>query len=233
MILNGSILVISDTHIPYHHPDALDFLSDLRRQYKPDRIIHIGDEVDNHAISFHDSDSDLKSAGDELVESRKYIKQLEKLFPVMDIMESNHGSLLYRKALSHGIPRSMLKSYNEILEVSDSWKWHRDLMVRLPNKQPVYFCHGKNKNVTTLSQRMGMSAVQGHFHGRFKIEYWGNPERLNWAMNIGCLADSDSLAMAYSKNELERPVIGCGLIIDSLPVLEPLVMNKNARWIHA
>ena len=231
--MNETILVISDLHIPYHHPDALDFLSDLKRTYRPTRIINIGDEVDNHGISFHDKDPNLLSPGDELKESRRYIKQLEKLFPKMDILESNHGSRLYRKALAHGIPRAMLKSYNEVLEVGSGWKWFDDLIVKLPNNQPVYFCHGKNKNVTILSQRMGMSAVQGHFHGRFKIDYWGNPERLNWAMAVGCLADTKSLAMAYGKNELERPVIGCGLIIDSLPILEPLIMNTRGRWVNS
>ena len=44
--MNKSILIISDTHIPYHHPDLIPFLKDLKEIYKPDRVIHIGDEVD-------------------------------------------------------------------------------------------------------------------------------------------------------------------------------------------
>ena len=56
--MNKSILIISDTHIPYHHPDLIPFLKDLKEIYKPDRVIHIGDEVDKHAMSFHDSDPD-------------------------------------------------------------------------------------------------------------------------------------------------------------------------------
>ena len=42
---NSCILVISDTHIPYHHKDSIDFLKAIKRKYKPDRVIHIGDEV--------------------------------------------------------------------------------------------------------------------------------------------------------------------------------------------
>ena len=60
---NKCILVISDTHCPYHHPDLISFLKTIKKKYKPDRVIHIGDEVDSHAISFHDSDPDLYSAG--------------------------------------------------------------------------------------------------------------------------------------------------------------------------
>lgn len=229
--MNERILILSDTHIPYHHPDLIPFLKACKKKYRPDRVISIGDEIDNHAISFHDSDPDLPSAGDELDESIAVIQEIEKLFPKVDILESNHGSLLYRRASSHGIPHRMLKNYNEILEVGPGWKWHRELCIKLPNGQPVYFTHGKNANVTILSKNMGMSAVQGHYHGRFKIEYWGNPERLNWAMSVGCLVDDDSLALAYNKNVLERPIIGCGAIVNSQPLLIPLVKKRNARWV--
>ena len=59
-----SVLIISDTHIPYHAKELMPFLKLLKKKYKPDRVIHIGDEVDKHAMSFHDSDPDLPSAGD-------------------------------------------------------------------------------------------------------------------------------------------------------------------------
>ena len=73
-----SILIISDTHIPYHHPDLIPFLKAVKKEYKPDKIVHIGDEIDKHAMSFHDSDPDLPSAGDELKLSLPVIKELEK-----------------------------------------------------------------------------------------------------------------------------------------------------------
>ena len=72
--MNKSILVISDTHIPYHHKDLIPFLAAIKKFYKPDRVVHIGDELDKHALSFHDSDPDLPSAGDELKISLPYIK---------------------------------------------------------------------------------------------------------------------------------------------------------------
>ena len=78
------ILVISDQHIPYQHPQMLDFLKGIKRKYKPTRIINIGDELDHHALSFHDSDSDLPSAGDEHRLALKTIKEMEQLFPKMD-----------------------------------------------------------------------------------------------------------------------------------------------------
>lgn len=228
---NSRILLISDMHIPYHHPDTLEFLQYLKDKYNPTRIICLGDELDKHSLSFHDSDPDLPSAGDELRASLPVIRKLKEMFPVMDILESNHGSLLYRKAHHHGIPKQYLKTYNEVLGVDDGWQWHYDLTVELPNGNKCYLHHGKSANVTKTSQTMSMCAIQGHFHETFKVEYWGNPIALYWAMQCGCLIDDKSYAFNYNNVNLKRPIIGTGLIIDSMPVLEPMVLDKNGKWV--
>jgi len=228
---NECILLISDMHIPYHHLDTFEFLEYLKDKYKPTRVICLGDELDKHSLSFHDSDPDLHSAGHELSESLKYIKQLEELFPELDILESNHGSLIWRKAKSSGIPKHYIKTYNEVLGVSDKWEWHFDLTIKLPNGQDCYLHHGKSQDVVKLSQTMGMNAVQGHYHETMKSQYWGNPTNLYWGLQIGCLIDNKSLAFSYNNCNLKRPVVGTGLIINSLPVLEPMVLDHNGRWI--
>jgi hypothetical protein len=227
--MNKSVLVISDTHIPYHHPDLIPFLKELKRLIKPDRVIHIGDEADKHALSFYDSDPDLPSAGDELKLSIPIIKELEKLFPEVDLLDSNHGSLAYRRALKYGMPRAYLRNYNETLEVSKKWKWHEDLTIDTPGGE-VYFCHGKVADVLKLAQMMGMSAVQGHYHSSFNIQFHSNPEKLYFGLQVGCLIDKKSLAFRYNKVDKKRPIIGCGAIIDGLPKLIPMPLNKSGRW---
>lgn len=227
---NSRILLISDMHIPYHHPDLIPFLQHLKDKYSPTRVVCLGDELDKHALSYHDSDPDLMSAGDELRKSLPVIKKLKEMFPVMDLIESNHGSLVWRKAKTHGIPRHYIKSYNEVLGVDEGWKWHYDLVVDLPNGQRCYIHHGKTNNVLRLSQQMGMSAVQGHYHEILKADYWGNPNGLHWGLQAGCLIDDKSYAFSYNNVNIKRPVIGTALIIDGLPVLEPMIV-KNGRWI--
>lgn len=229
---NSRILLISDMHIPYHHPDTLEFLQYLKDKYEPTRVICLGDELDKHALSFHDSDPDLPSAGHELKASLPVIKQLKEMFPVMDILESNHGSLLYRKANHHGIPRQYLKSYNQVLEVDDGWQWHFDMTITLPNGNRCYLHHGKSSNITRTSQTMGMCSVAGHYHETFKVEYWANPNGLYWALQAGCLIDDNCYAFNYNNVNLKRPIIGTGLIIDSMPFLEPMVLGKDSRWIN-
>jgi len=228
---NSRILLISDMHIPYHHKDTLKFLQYLKDKYKPTRIICLGDEVDGHSLSFHDHDPDLASAGDELRQAIPVIKEVEKMFPKMDLLESNHGSLVWRKAKTNGIPKHYIKTYNEVLGVNSDWKWHFDLTIKLPNGQHCYFHHGKVSKTIQLSQQMGMNAVQGHYHNNFSIEYWGNPIGLFWGFQIGCLIDDNALAFSYNNVNVKRPVLGTGLIIDSIPILEPMILDKNGDWI--
>lgn len=228
---NNRILLISDMHIPYHHEDTIAFLTHLKAKYNPTRVICLGDELDKHALSYHDSDPDLPSAGDELKKSLPVIQELFKIFPKMDIIESNHGSLVWRKAKTFGIPKHYIRSYNDVLGVDGGWKWSFDLTVTLPNGQKCYIHHGKTSNVIQLSQQMGMCAVQGHYHESFKIDYWGNPTGLYWGMQAGCLIDDDALAFNYNNVNIKRPVIGTGLIINSMPVLEPMVLDSSGKWV--
>ena len=227
---NKSILIISDLHTPYQHPDYIKFLAAVKKKFKPTRVILSGDEVDNHAISFHDSDPDLDSAGKELEKAIECLKPLYKMFPVAEVLDSNHGSLVMRKALASGLSKKVFKSSQEILEAPKTWTWHFDITLTLPNGTGAYFHHSKGANVKRNSQAMGMSFIQGHHHESFEIQYWGNPNALLFGMTVGCLVDPKSLALAYNKNNLRRPVLGVGLIVDSIPVLVPMTLNKKGRW---
>ena len=224
--------LISDLHSPYQHTDALDFLKAIRDTYQLKNWISLGDEADKHAMSFHNTDPDLMSAGYELKEAAGVLRDLEKIIPKLRIIDSNHGSLHLRKALAHGIPKEYIRSYNEIYGVGDGWSWHPELTIKLADKQYVYFTHGKTADVYKLSQSMGMSAVQGHYHEKFNIHYWGNPLGLFWGMQIGCLIDPKSYAFAYNKTNLKRPIIGTGIIYDGQPLLIPMVLNKRGRWVR-
>jgi predicted phosphodiesterase len=230
MAKNQSVLVISDLHIPYHHQDSFDFLKALKAKYKPDLVVNIGDELDQHAISMHDSNPDLPSAGDELRLSRKYIYELEKIFPRMILVHSNHSSLVYRRALKYGLPKDYLKSYNEYLGVGPDWQWVDDITITLSDGTRCFFTHGMSADVLKLSMQMGRHCVQGHYHSKFSIGYFSNPDALHWGMQVGCLTSQKSMAFDYAKNFKSRFVIGCGMIIDGQPKLMPMVLKEDGRW---
>lgn len=227
---NKCILVISDLHCPYNHPDSAKFLAAIKKKYKPTRVILSGDEADFHSLSFHDHDADLDSPGKELQKAIDALQPIYKLFPNAEVLESNHGSLILRKALAHGLSRNYLKAPGEILKAPKGWSWHFDIITKLSDGTSCYFHHSKGVNVKKNSQALGASFVQGHHHESFEISYWGNPSALLFGMTVGCLVDPKSLAMAYNKNNLKRPVIGCAVIVDSRPQLIPMVLNSKGRW---
>jgi len=228
--MNNSVLVISDLHIPYHHQDAFDFLKALKKKYKPDMVVNIGDELDHHAISMHEHNPDLMSAGDELRKSKLYIQELEKIFPEMTIVHSNHSSLVYRRALKYGLPKDYLKCYNEFLGVGDGWKWVDDVTITLSDGSRCFFTHGMSADVLKVAQQYGMNTVQGHYHTKFNIGYYSNPDALIWGMQVGCLINQKSMAFDYAKNFKSRFIVGCGMIINGQPKLMPMVLDKDGRW---
>ena len=225
------VLAIGDLHIPYHHKDSFAFLRALKKKYKGfDLVVNMGDELDQHAISMHDSNPDLPSAGDELRLAKTYVKELEGIFPDMTLLDSNHSSLVYRRALKYGLPKAYLKHYNEFLDVGKGWKWVDDLTISLNDGSRCFFTHGMSANVLQIEQKMGMHAVQGHYHSKASIQYYSNPDNLNWAMQTGCLTNQQSLAFGYSKNFKDRFICSSAVIIDGQPRIHPMVI-KNHRWI--
>ena len=224
------ILVISDMHLPYQHKDSIKFLKEIKKEFKPDTTISIGDLLDQHALSFHDSSPELYSAGHELDKAKEYVKELESVFPKLTEVDSNHSSMIYRRALKHGLPRAYLKDYGDFLETK-KWKWVDDLTLTMSNGQRCFFTHGRSADVLKVSQTMGMSCVQGHYHTKFVISWWANPDNLFFGMNVGCLIDQKSMAFNYAKNFRTRFIIGCGIIINGIPRLLPMVLDKKGNWI--
>jgi hypothetical protein len=230
MKIAKSILVISDLHCPYQHPDMPAFLRAVKDKYKPDTIVCIGDEVDFHDTSFHDSNPDLDSAGVELDKAIQHLTPIYKLFPKCMVVESNHGSMVLRKALVGKIPKKAIKSYNDILDAPKGWKWVFDVTIQTP-LGPVYFCHGKTQTAGKLASQYGMSTVQGHFHEKAQITYISTPDKLMFDAHTGCLADDNSLALGYNKVNPKRPIVSLLVIENGIPHLVPMVLQKGGRWI--
>jgi hypothetical protein len=226
----SSVLVISDLHAPWQHPDALEFLLSIKKKIKPDFVLNVGDECDAHALSMHDSDPDLPSAGDELKMAKKVIHDLEKIFPEMTLLHSNHSSLIYRRALKHGMPKAYLRNYNEFLEVGPGWQWVDDINFKVSDGSEVFATHGISADGLKLAMQYGKNVIQGHFHSKFNIQYFSNPDNLIWSMSCGCLTKQSSLAFQYARNFRMRFVIGTGAVIDGQPKLFAMQMDKHGRW---
>ena len=221
------ILFIPDTHAPYHHKDTRKFLTYLKKIFKPDIVIHLGDEVDNHGISFHDSVAELFSPGHELEQAIDGLQtDIHSIFPEVHLLDSNHGSLVYRKLKHHQIPISVLRPLPELYS-TPKWRWHKEIILKTKMGN-VYVCHGKSAIPGKLALAVGASSVQGHFHGKFRIEYFKFANgRMIFDMIGGCLVDPKSEAFAYAVNHIPKPILGACVIHESgIPELIPL----EAQW---
>lgn len=229
------ILVIPDQHAPYHHQDAIPFLKHVASQFQPELVVNLGDEADKHAMSFHDSDPNLMSAGDELEAAKKWLGALAKEFPNQLVCDSNHGSMHFRKAKAHGIPVQYLKSYREVLFPDgggEGWNWAENWRVNTP-LGPVMFKHQPSGPILVDAAHNQCNLMVGHHHGNFSVEYTASSAALYWGAYSGCLIDKDSLAYAYGKHTLRKPVIGCTVILNGCPMLVPMLMGKDGRWVGA
>ena len=94
-----------------------------------------------------------------------------------------------------------------------------------------FFTHGISADVARVSQIQSMNTVQGHFHSKFKIEYWANSDALMWGMQVGCMIEQTNMAFHYAKNFKTKFIMGCGMIIDSQPKLMPMVLDNKGKWI--
>lgn len=227
------IVVMPDLHAPYHHRHALAFMKAVRDKYQPDLVVNLGDEADKHAMSFHDSDPNLKSAGDELAATIPVMEELHSIFPNMLLCDSNHGSMHYRKAKAHGMPVQYLKTYREILlprTNSGGWQWAESWRVRTALGD-VLFKHQPSGPGLGDAAHHQCNLMVGHHHGKFQIEYAASSARLYWSAFSGCLIDKDSLAFAYGKHTLYKPVLGCTVILKGVPVLIPMLLDSSGDWV--
>lgn len=225
------VLVISDTQAPFHHKDTIPFLKEIKKHLKPTHVIHIGDLEDFNHLNFHQKDPEMPSATDELRMLRAFVRELACLFPFMQIVDSNHGALPIRKAASIGIPKELLKDERSILQAPTTWTWHRELVYKLPNGIKVKFKHNFSSNLLNDSYKQGMSLVCGHLHTKSNIQWWQNDLGKNFAMQTGCLIDADHRVFNYDKQNSARPVISAGFILNGTPMLIPMHLSKNKRWV--
>ena len=228
------ILVIPDLHAPYQHKDSIAFLKAVRDTFAPDLVVDLGDELDYHALSFHDSDPNLDSAGAELEKGKVFLQELHAEFPNMLICHSNHGSMVYRKAKAHGIPVQMIKRYRDTIfpeHGAPGWSWASAWTIGTA-LGPVMFKH-QSSGILSDAAHNSVNLMVGHSHGNFSIEYSASSARLYWAAYCGCLIDKDSMAFAYGKHTMRKPIIGCAVVLNGRPVLIPMVLDTDGRWVGA
>jgi len=199
------VLVIGDLHEPFCLNGYLDHCKKTYAQYNCNKVVFIGDVIDNHYSSYHESDPDGMGAGDELEYAIKKLSKWHKAFPEADVTIGNHDRLIRRKAFTGGIPKQWIKEYADVLNVP-GWKFTDRVVI-----DGVQYIHGESGRASKKAKDDMMSTVQGHRHTEMFTEFVVGANFKIFGCAVGCGINHESYAMAYGKN-FKKPAIGCAVV---------------------
>lgn len=220
--------IIPDLHLPFTNKKFLSFCAKTFDRFGVERVVQIGDLIDNHAISFHESDVNGFSAGDELKEAKKALKEWMRVFEDVTVLEGNHDRLVERQFLKNGLPEEWRKSFAEVLEFENGWTYQKYEMI-----DDVLYEHGdgyvgKNGALQkAINERM--SCVIGHSHAFAGCQYQSNKLNTIFGLNVGCGIDRDAYVFEYGKYFKNKPVLSCGIVVDGEEGF-CVKMKEEDRW---
>ena len=202
-----NVLVIGDLHEPFTLDGYLEFCKKTYKKYNCNKVVFIGDVIDNHYSSFHETAADGMGGGDELDLTISKIARWYKAFPDAHVTLGNHDRIIVRKAQTGQVPQKWIKDFKEVLK-TPKWKFVTDVVI-----DGVRYVHGDKSGKPNMSAKRDMiSTVSGHYHTDFYINWYFGKERAIFAMAVGCGIDSKSYAMAYMAGG-RKEAIGCGVVL--------------------
>ena len=216
-----NVLVIGDLHEPFCLDGYLDWCIDQYYTYKCTEVVFIGDVIDNHYSSYHETHggNDLMTGADELELAIKRIARWRNAFPKATVILGNHDRLVMRKSQTSAIPSKWIRSYKEVLETPD-WNF-----VERYELDDVQYIHGEGGTARTKCRADMMNTVQGHLHTQAYTEHYVGKKFRIFGTQVGCGINHKSYAMAYAKYG-KRPAVGCSVVLNNgktpLNLLMPL-----------
>ena len=210
------VLVIGDLHEPFCLDGYFEHCVQTYKNFNCNRVVFIGDVIDNHYSSYHEADPDGMSGGDEILFAIKKVKKWYKQFPKADVLIGNHDRIIMRKAFSSSIPKIWIKDYNDVLG-TPQWQWSDRVVI-----DGVQYVHGEGGTARTKAKADMQSTVQGHLHTQCYTDYFVGQNFKIFGTQVGSGIDHTSYAMAYAKRG-KKPAIGCAVIIDGKTAVNQLM----------
>ena len=210
------VLIIGDLHEPFCLDSYLDHCIDTYKKYNCNKVIFIGDVIDNHYSSYHETDTEALGGADELELAIRRISRWYKAFPKATVTIGNHDRIIMRKAQTSAVPKKWIKAYKDVLEVPG---WNFVDRFVLDN---VQYIHGEAGTARTKCKADMQSTVQGHLHTQCYTEFFVGQNFKVFGMQVGCGIDSSAYAMAYAKRG-KKPAIACAVVINGkIAINEPM-----------
>jgi metallophosphoesterase superfamily enzyme len=192
----------------------VSFLKRIADRYAVDRVVHIGDLVDWHSISYHERSPGLSNPSQEFRKARRQVAALSRAFPDADWLIGNHDALTERQATTAGLPLEVLRDYADLWEVD--WRVHpRFSKLNIDGALYAHGDSGPGGKYAAINQAKAnfRSTVVGHFHAQAGVSWWANPEFRVFGLSVGTGVDVDLLQFDYGKRFPAKPILGCGVVI--------------------
>jgi len=220
-----NVLVIGDTHCPGMLPQYPKFLERVKKEYKCDTVVHIGDCCDNAAISFHDKHPGLSSASEEYKKAKKQVLELWKRFPKLILLTGNHDALTERQATAAGLLPEWIRDFNSMW-FTPGWKViPRFGYIEIDNVRYEHGDAGKTGQFAAVktSRARFQSVVSGHCHSESGCWWTCNGNAKVFGMNVGTGVDHHLLQFEYGQKFTAKPMVGCGVVLQGkLPIFIPM-----------
>lgn len=229
MARSDRFLFISDTQEPFAHRNAIPFCKAVQKEYGvlDSNVFHVGDEVDQYFGSLYTKDPDAwHTPNSEIRETLERMQQWYAAFPQMKVCTSNHGQRWQKKATAAEIPSQMMRAYQELIEAPPGWIWRKQWLIQC--KYPIKVFHGVGYGgmyaYRTAAMDSNVNTVFGHLHSNAGLAHIRTFDKRVWGLNVGCLIDENAYAFRYNKEQRNRPILGCGVVIDDglTPIFVPL-----------
>lgn len=204
-----NVIFIADLHAPWILNGYVDWCKEQQLKYNCGTVIFSGDIVDGNSWNYHEKDPDGKSAGDELKEAKKQLKEVFEKFPEAICLLGNHDLLISRKAKTAGLSQNFIKDLGTVLEAPDTWRFVHEY-----EKDNVKYIHGSTGDAFKRAVDSRMSTCQGHLHSKTFVQFSVSEKDAIFGLQVGAGFDRDQYAFDYAKPFCKKPIIGCGIILD-------------------
>lgn len=239
------VVIIPDVHAPYEDYRALHGVYKFIKDYKPDRVVQLGDLVDFYALSKFDKDpSRVLGLQQEIDVARYHLEQLRKVHKgSITMLEGNHEMRLM-KYLRANPEVASLESINNVPALLGLKDFNVDYKQNM-EINGVLFKHGhvvrKHSSYSAKGEieNEGTSGVSGHTH-RLGVHYHTDRSGQHAWFEMGHLAEEK--AAEYMEGKVPNWQKGFGVMeynksqkiwqVHQIPIINDsfIYANKLYSW---
>lgn len=211
------VFVISDTHFPFHNKSAYRKVMKLIKKEKPTHVVQIGDLLDQYIFSKYTRSLSVSAEQDVqkgLKQAQNMWSEIKRMLPKAKCFQllGNHDVRLSKRILEK-VPE--LESF---FNLQDLYSFPGVKTLRSEREfleiQGIVYIHGYLSKSIDHAKHFNKPVVHGHCH-RPGITTFGSL----FSMDVGFLADEDSLPMSYTQSKVTRWRMAVGIVENRQPRL--------------